>query len=58
MLVGVLAVALALAVGRRGAAGTAISPPSPVSPLPSEIYLPVVRTGPQVVSVYLPLVWR
>ncbi len=58
LLVGVLAVVLALAVGRSGAAGMAVSPPSPISPLPSELYLPVVRVGPPVLPVYLPLVWR
>jgi hypothetical protein len=58
MVIGMLAVLLAMAVGGNGAAGIAFSPPSPVSPVPSTIYLPMVHAGPQVLTVYLPLVWR
>lgn len=58
LVIGLLAVVLALAVGGNGAEGVSFSPPSPVSPVPSTIYLPVVRVGPQVLTVHLPLVWR
>lgn len=58
LVIAVLAVVLALAVGGNDATGVTFSPPSPISPVPSTIYLPMVRIGPQVLSVYLPLVWR